>query len=87
MRNRATVVLSSAFIVLFLSAVWSCGSDSGSPTKPDPDPDPDPDPPLSHAWTPDVVGLPPADSAVLDSAATRYRALRWRAMRHQLEPP
>lgn len=77
MRNRPLAVLSSAFVVLFLSALWSCGSDSGSPTKPDPDPDPDPDPvPLSHAWTPDVVGLPPADSAVLDSAATRYRTLR-----------
>ncbi len=76
MRKRAANLLPSACFALFLSALWSCGSDSGSPTKPDPDPDPDPDPPLSHAWTPGVVGLPPADSAVLDSAAARYRSLR-----------
>lgn len=70
MRNRAAVV----FSLLSLSTLWSCGSDSGNPTKPDPDPDPDP--PLSHAWTPNVLGLPPADSAALDSAAARYRTLR-----------
>lgn len=77
MRRRAAVLLPSAFFALVLSALWSCGSDSGSPTKPGPDSDPDPDPPpLSHAWTPGVVGLPPADSAVLDSAGARYRTLR-----------
>ncbi len=76
MTNRAATVLSFVVIGLFLSALWSCGSGSGSPTKPDPDPEPDPDPPLSHAWTAGVVGLPPADSAVLDSAAARYRGLR-----------
>lgn len=72
MRNRVAVVVSSAFVALFLSSLMSCGSDSGNPTKPDPDPDP----PLSHAWTPKVLGLPPADSAVLASAASQYRALR-----------
>lgn len=76
MRNRVVVGLSSAVSALLIAGLLSCGSDSGSPTKPDPKPDPDPDPPLSHEWTPDVVGLPPADSAVLDSAAARYRALR-----------
>lgn len=76
MRKRAAVVLSSVVFSLLSAGLLSCGSDSGSPTKPDPDPDPDPDPPLSHEWTPGLLGLPPADSAVLDSAAIRYRVLR-----------
>lgn len=76
MGKRAAALLSFICITLSLSILASCGSDSGDPTKPDPDPPDNPDPPLSHVWTAGVLGLPPADSAAMDSAAARYRTLR-----------